>query len=428
MCDSVEHGGNRQLHLWPRDCFKSTMITVGNSLYALAKNPNVRIFIGNAVASNANSFLREIKGHLERNKKLRDIIGDYTEKAPKWNDDMIIVGSRTKNMKEPSIQTAGVGASLVSQHYDLMILDDLVNRENVNTPELIQKTIDWYRLALSLLEPHGTLIIIGTRYHYKDLYGHLLKEASDTFKIQVHSVYQDDGSIIFPERFTPEYLAQLRKDQGSYIFSCQYLNNPVDDENAKFKASDFRYYEEKYLEGKELYTVYMIDRAYSLAKTADYTSHVIVSVDLDNNWYVRLAFRTKELEGKLIERIFDNKNYFKVDKVGIEQRAFNDTIKPVLEEEMRSRNDFFKVEELKGLQSKTARIEGLVPRFEAHSVFFLPGMNDMEDELTHFPAAEHDDLADALAYGNQLARKPSASDVKKKTPIYSKSGRVVGYR
>jgi hypothetical protein len=87
----------------------------------------------------------------------------------------------------------------------------------------------------------------------------------------------------------------------------------------------------------------------------------------------------------------------------VEQHAFNDTIKPVLDEEMRRRNDFFTVVELKGRASKIARIESLIPRFEAGSIYFVgeeKDFVDLEDELLRFPVAEHDDLADALAYHN----------------------------
>lgn len=403
MCDSIEHGGERMLHLWPRGHFKSTMITVGDSLRRLSLDPNLRIFIGNLNLSNSKSFLREIKGHLERNERLQAIIGNQVPtNEKKWTETQIELAGRTKNLKEPSIQVAGVGQSLASQHYDVMYLDDLIDQTTVTSPEQREKTLEWYRLAISLLEPGGKLIIIGTRYHYDDLYGYLIREYADRFDIQVHSAFNEDGEPIFPSRFTREILNTILADQKSYIFSCQYLNNPVDDESAKFKLSNFRYYEEKDLETKQLYTTMAIDRAYSLARTADYTGITIRSVDLDNKWYIRYAARIRAHEGKIIDMIFDLKNYYKVDKVGIEQKAFNDTIKPVLDEEMRRRNDFFTVEELKGRASKIARVEALVPRFESHSIFFLQGFTDLEDELLRFPVAEHDDLADSLAYHNDL--------------------------
>lgn len=666
MCDSVQYGGDRQLHLWPRGHLKSTVITIGYTLYLLSQNPNLRIFIGNSVLSNAKSFLREIKGHLKDNEKLRAIMGDVVNKDDKWTETEIILKTRTINRKEPSIQIAGVGQSLVSQHYDVMFLDDLVDRDNINTPELIQKTIDWYKLALSLLEPDGKLIIIGTRWHYADLYGYLIENAADRFKIQTHSCYDELGNPIYPTRFSKEWLEDIKKDQGSFLFSCNpyeapvlmsdwttkpigevkegdevvgftignerkhrsltktkvlevrsrksqvqkvylesgriirctpdhewftgrqdkthklyapahiggkllevvntdincddmisyaylggmidgegsckhgsifisqcpiqnpevhkrirevldklnigynsrgdddyvwlnggrqtkfdiirysdlakktqildvlykrcgtvarrkdrvvniepdgeetvysmqtetgnyvvwgyaskncnYLNDPVDEDSAKFKRSDFQYFTDETLQGKELYTVYTIDRAYSLSKTADYTAHVVVSIDRDNNWYVRLAKRTKETETDLIKRMFETKQAFNVDKVGVEQKAFKDTLEPTVREEMNRRGIFFQIEELKGRNSKITRIESLVPRFENHKIYLRKGMEDLEDELIRFPLAKHDDLSDGLAYINDLAQKPNAKIVKRQK-IYSQfTGRVIGYK
>ena len=324
MCDSVERGGKTQLHLWPRGHFKSTMITVGYTLLSIAKNPNIRILIANATLANSKSFLREIKGHLERNEKLRSIIGDQVSKDEKWTETEIIVKGRTKNLKEPTIQCAGVGQGLASQHYDLIIGDDLVNELTVTTPEQIQKTIDWYKMAHSLLEPDGQTILIGTRYHFADIYGWIIKEFPDEYHPEIHSVYNEDGSLIFPSRFTPEIIDRLRRKQGSYMFNCQYLNNPVDDESAKFKKSQIKYLE--ILPDKQFYTTMTVDRAYSLNKTADYTGISVRKKDQENFRYFPYARRARYTEGELINKIFDLRKHYGVDRIGIEQNAFKSTL------------------------------------------------------------------------------------------------------
>lgn len=423
MCDSVEHGGLRQLHLWPRGTFKSSAITIGYTLYKLAQDANLRVLIANVTLQGAKSFMREIKGHYERNDKLKEIVGNQVNTESKWTETEIIIKGRRKNLKEPSIQVAGVGQSLVGQHYDLIILDDLVDKDSINTPEQIEKTKTWFRLALSLLEPDGQVIVIGTRYHYADLYAWLIDEHSAEYNPQVHAIYDSDGNSIFPSRFTPQGIESIRREQGSFIFSCQYLNNPVDDETAKFKKANLLYYTDDQLTGKQLYTTLTVDRAYSLNKTADFTGITIRSVDLDNNWWVRYAVRHKAHEGEIIAKIFDLKNHFRVDKVGIEQKAFNDTLRPVLEEEMRRRNDFFLVEELKGLTSKIARIESLVPRFESRSIFIKRDMTDLEEELLRFPSGGHDDLIDSLAYHNDLPGQPMGDiELPQHKSVFGRSG------
>lgn len=403
MCDSVVKGGNKQLHLWPRGHFKSSVITIGYSINQVIKNPNIRILIANVTSQNAKAFLREIKGHFERNQVFRLYFGDHVSKDDKWTETEIISNKRTLNLKEPTIMVAGVGQALTGMHFDLIIGDDLVNYDTVNTGEQIAKTNRWWADAMSLLEPGGQVILIGTRYHFADLYGRIIETMADEYKPQVHSAFLDDGTPLFPSRFTPEVLNGLRKEQGSWRFSLQYLNSPIDDETAKFKKANFKYYKEQDIEDRKLYTTMTVDRAYSLNKTADFTGITVRSVDVDNNWYIRHARRYKANEGEIIKTIFDLRDYFRVDLVGIEQKAFKDTLKPVLEEEMRRRNSFFSVVELVGRMSKIARIEGLVPRFESGSVFMQEDQLDLEDELLRFPVAQHDDLADSLAYHNDLS-------------------------
>ena len=132
-------------------------------------------------------------------------------------------------------------------------------------------------------------------------------------------------------------------------------------------------------------------------------------MDTDNNWYVVQAERFKGTEKELIDKIFDLKAYYNPVKIGIEQKAFKYTLEPALKDEMRRRNTFFLVEELKDLgKAKNVRIEGLVPRFESGSIYLRQDQADLIDELIKFPKAMHDDLIDALAYQLTIAGTPRA--------------------
>ena len=202
--------------------------------------------------------------------------------------------------------------------------------------------------------------------------------------------------------FSIEDLGKIKDDYTKngygYLFYQEYMNDPVSDENRSFKPEKMRFYEEKDLQGKLLKCYITIDRAYSSAKTADYTGIIINRMDKENNWYIR-SERFKGSERELIEKIFDLKEFFKPVKIGVEQKAFEYTIKPALKDEMSKRNKFFQIEELKDAgQSKVRRIEGLLPRYEMGAMYFLESDTDLIDELTRFPRAAHDDLADALAY------------------------------
>jgi hypothetical protein len=169
---SLESDSKRKLICVPRGCLKSSLACVAYPIWLLINNPNLRIFIDSELFSNSCTFLREIRGHLE-GKLMTTIFGEFKSKT--WNESELIIAQRTKVYKEASLTAGGVGTRKIGQHYDIYIMDDMNSPDNTNTPEMAQKVIDHYRLATSILENEGTLIVIGTRYSENDLIGHIIR-------------------------------------------------------------------------------------------------------------------------------------------------------------------------------------------------------------------------------------------------------------
>jgi len=423
LCEFVgNHDGKKfKLILLPRGHLKSTLVTVGYSLQRIAENPSVRILIGNATHSMATAFLGQIKKHLEFNKTFREMYGDLVGKE-KWSEAMVTVKKDDDEAfaaKEATVTAFGVGGNLTSQHYDLMILDDLVNRENINTKEQMEKVKTYYRDALDLLEPKGELIVIGTRWHYDDLYGWIMNPENDLIHrfdlMKKKAVWKEEGSeeqtFLFPEKFTPEVLKDLREQKGSYEFSCQYLNEPVDDESATFRKSWFKYYEPDDLKGKIMNKYIMVDPAISMEKRSDFTAIVTCGVDLHNNIYVLDIVREKMIPNQIIHKLFELDEVHHPQKVGLEMVAFQKTLQYALEDEMRLQGHFLPVTELKAdhRTSKELRIRALQPRYEMGTIYhpkYGKNIDYLEDELMRFPKGQHDDIVDALAYVLQLLSVP----------------------
>lgn len=167
----LESTGQRKLICVPRGCLKSSLASVAYPIWRLIREPNLRILVDSELYTNSKNFLREIKGQLERT-ELINLFGPFVSKT--WNEGEIIINQRTRVLKEASITAAGIGTTKVGQHYDLIIGDDYNSQNNTNTPENAKKVIDHYRYNISILEPEGTYVIIGTRYSELDLIGHIL--------------------------------------------------------------------------------------------------------------------------------------------------------------------------------------------------------------------------------------------------------------
>jgi hypothetical protein len=169
---SLEGDSKRKLICVPRGCLKSSLACVAYPIWKLLNNPNLRIFIDSELYSNSCTFIREIRAHLEA-PLLTKIFGEFKSKT--WNESELIINQRTKVYKEASLTAGGVGTRKIGQHYDIYIMDDMNSPDNTNTPEMAQKVIDHYRLATSILENNGVLLVIGTRYSNNDLIGHIIR-------------------------------------------------------------------------------------------------------------------------------------------------------------------------------------------------------------------------------------------------------------
>ena len=355
--------------------------------------------------------MREIKTHLEHNLRFRHLFGDWVNDENKWTETQVVLKTRTKVLKEPSVQVGSLDTSLVSQHYDIIIADDLVSRNNVGTKEQMDKTIQYWKDLLSLLEPNGLLLDIGTRWAMDDLHGHLLKNKD--YDRMVVSCYQPDGTPTFPEKFTKEFLQQQEKEIGSYDFSCLWRNDPVDDQTAAFKRSLFENrFTPEMIVGKNLNTFITIDNAPSTKKGSDWQGIIVSSVDEQNNWYLRHVERFKGNTPALIQKIIELYLYWHPIEIGVEQKAYDDLIKPFLDDELQKRGVYFTVKELKdkGIR-KEDRIRGrLQGRFENKKIFLkkepTDNTEDLVDELVRFPRSPNDDLSDALQYQDDISYKP----------------------
>jgi len=132
MCEFVEKDKHKKkLILVPRSHLKSTLVTVGYSIQKIVYDPSIRILIANATAGMSYAFLSEIKKHLQFNEDLIKIYGALAENPIKWSEKMITLeqAKTSHGKKEATVTAYGMGGNLVSQHYDLIIMDDPINRD-----------------------------------------------------------------------------------------------------------------------------------------------------------------------------------------------------------------------------------------------------------------------------------------------------------
>ena len=264
------------------------------------------------------------------------------------------------------------------------------------------------------------LVTHNTRWHYYDLYSYILEDEDEKdWETYIEKAIRDDGSLSFPSRLTKTFLQEQRNSQGSYVFSCQYLNSPVSEETQCFKRDYFKYWGgvgDPYpvSDGKRvLLNIYiLIDRAFSSKETADYTAVVVVGVSSSNNIYVLDALRKRCGLQELTEIVFRFQTKYgkeRVKGIGLETINFEEAFS-FFQEQMKKKNRFFILTRLMpgSRQSKNGRIEtALASRYANGVIYHRKRMIDFEDELLRFPVGTHDDLIDAFSYITQMMNPPT---------------------
>jgi predicted phage terminase large subunit-like protein len=257
----------------------------------------------------------------------------------------------------------------------------------------MDKVIEHFRLLFSILDPGGTIIVIGTRWHEGDLYDFICNELKDDFDIYIEKARRDDGTLFFPRVLSDAFLKTVRKIMGARIFACQYQNEVIADEDKLFK--EISYYDE--LPKNLVYTIFL-DPAISRDAKADFRAFTVVAHDYRHNMYVVAAIQNRDHPKAIIDQIFMLNRIYHPQVFAIEEIGFQQMLGHALRDEMQKRDEWVPVKAIKKHDAtKRERIQALQPRIMVGSMMFKKGLTDLEDQMIRYPRVKHDDLLDSLA-------------------------------
>lgn len=407
-----------KLLLLPRGHLKTSIFTIARTIQHLLVDHNIKILLDTAVWQNSRTFLTEIKAYLAPGSKLSQLFGEFQQKEGGWTQDGITIRQRTKPDKSSTIDTSGIEKTVTSQHYDKIIADDLVTRENVTNKDQINKVINHFKDLLKLLEPNGTLEVIGTRWHDADLYGYIIKNLTGdkvSEELGAHKFMPyirravENGKPIFPKKFTLAGLAALRISLGSYEYAANYDNDPLDPENQLFPRP-FHYWHEQ---APGLMKIITVDLAtdvsnsdWNVVSKLGYSKtnqmyflkyrrgHVDPFTVID--WIFELVCRTDE-HGNPTKELDDG-----LLGVGVEAVQYQRVMIYLLQVEMKKRGIIFPVYPIIPHTDKFTRLRALQPWHERGDLLLKPGMTEAEEEFERFPVGANDDIMDTVEMGMHL--------------------------
>ena len=444
LCDYVQTTPYpRNLYLLPRGHFKTSLLTVAKNIQRILNNPQIRILISSNKSENAEAMLTELKGHLLHERLLwgfPEILDEEpAKKFDKWTNSQVTV-KRKRKSKEATIEVIGVTGELTSKHFDHATFDDIVGKENSATRELLMGVIDFYKMAQPLMDPGSTQDVIGTTWHYADVYAWLLEQKQKHgMPLGVYfkpcweparpeslgaELVPSFGWVkpVFPERFTVTHLLQERASMGPSSFAAQYLLNPVSADTTILPRESLRTMTrlefENLTKDQDLWLAMTVDPAITVNKWSDYSAVAVGAFDRDNNLYIIDLRRGKWRESELVREIYSGYRRFPgIKAIGFEKTGFQRIFMRLFTSEGERTGRFLPIVGLEKDTHKTkqVRIRALEPIWMTGQLIVLddvPAFADFLEEAERFRTdreSAHDDLLDAVVDLLQVRARPSES-------------------
>ena len=385
--------------------------------WLLGKDPDTQHIIASYFAPLSHKFFKGTVGYLNH-KKFKKIF-------PRWkgfkNDskyDMVSDGYLLSTSVGGGLTgfTAGSRSS-DSPGVGAMVIDDPL--KNSFEGKALARLKEWWDEEASTRRTNRwAQILIGTRFHVRDLHG-LLMEADGNWDPESNPggwrwlnipgicdnpstdpLGREAGQTHWPDNpiFTATMLQSQKKAIGSNKFAALYQGLPVASEGALIKGSWLRVIEPEDAPSRFDITYLALDTAFKEKEEADESA---ISVLGFNKRHSDQIFLRSVIHGRwtfpdLISIVKASHTEWDARFLCVEDAASGQSLIQVLEREAKIRLHCFKP-----TQSKTTRLQTVAPLFENGQVKFIKGewTDSLVKELLTFPHCPHDDKTDALVWG-----------------------------
>ncbi len=451
---AVERGESpRLLLMCPPRMGKSEIGSRHFPPWVLGDHPEWEIIAASHTSSLTLSFSRYI----------RDLMLDAAYTAV-FSDTRLDPQSRSvenwNTVKGGGYLAAGVGTGITGRGAHILLLDDLVKDiEAADSPVIKDNTWEWYgSTAYTRLAPGGGVLGIMTWWSEDDWAGRIqevMKSGEgDVFEVVRYPAINEEGdeyillkepgepivqiaigekipegarltrphnTAIHPARYNTDAMLRIKRNLiatgQKRVWQALYQQNPTPDDGLFFTKEMFRYYGTP--PHSRVCNVYQAwDFAISEGKESDYTVGTCIYQDSKDNVYVIDVRRFRSDDSiAIVDTILD----FYVEHnalpiIGFEDGQIWKAMEAFFLRRCSERGIYPTFEILKPLTDKMVRAAPLRGRMQAGKVYFdktAPWYNQLEHELTRFPAGKHDDQVDSLAWAIRLSlifTKPKEED------------------
>ena len=423
--------------MYPRGFYKSTLDGI-DCVQWVINFPDIRILILTGEYSLAEQFMFEIRKYFTIVPKatlslFQQLFPEFCIPAGEGSNLEFRCPAAHLGLPAPTIWINSIESTLSGWHCDIIKADDVVTDRNSITASNREKVIARFDGARELLDPHGFLDLIGTRYAVDDLYGvmlqrnvglddHDLKYYCDSaWKRLPHvskdkpilELTKDDVELRFPEKFTFKVLRD-KLIANEMLFRCQQLNEPVFSIDTIFDICSLRtatISPNSFPADGEVYIAW--DWAHTTNEKSNYSVGVVAKKDEQDRLFildmVRGKFRPDELAYQVVKLI----QMYSPRRTMIEETNGAGFFKLEITRLAAAMHvalnlDWIPVDV--HAQAKLDRVRGLQPLINTGRFFFSSTLSQMDkiyDEFTKFTGTKgrEDDIPDACSFLLRLLPK-----------------------
>lgn len=244
----------------------------------------------------ATRLLTTLKETIEDNPILREKLMPERPSDGSWAETKI----RCKNGGKVIVGSAG--DSVRGAHPGWIRVDDFLRDNVLYSKQYREKSTTYFHsVIMNMIQPGGSVVVVGTPFHAQDLYGDLKTKSGWHYR-EYPSIFPN-GKLLWRRRYDFKTLMEKRETQGTINFSREHLCRPITNESSIFP---FHILERSLVGTKnicmakniESFPIRLVkvgigvDLAISSSVAADYSVMVVGGVDeADNVWivdYIRL--------------------------------------------------------------------------------------------------------------------------------------------
>ena len=170
----------------------------------------------------AEKNVMTVQQTIEHNEVYKAAFDVQPNKAAQWTKSVLFV-DRSFSAPDPTLMATGLNGPYQGLHFDIIIIDDPTNQEDVRSPTtMAQQKLKLRGVIVDRLLTGGRIVAVLTRWGADDLHDTFADMGFTLVEMPVLGNYPW-GPTLSPTKFPMDRIEGIRRDTGDYRFAMTFM-------------------------------------------------------------------------------------------------------------------------------------------------------------------------------------------------------------